>query len=151
MIQNVYKQLNQIPNLLQLSYLTILCEGWVNGSIVLHANTYKYMTPNPNGLSQARTLCTNRFTYTCIVFVFQFLLQFRHYKSLFKVFWLNPNQFSKNLDELIIFIAQVSHCYPEILSDYAQQLIDVLNTHNTVLDPAMRMVKHYNETFIKLY
>lgn len=69
----------------------------------------------------------------------EFLQQQRHYKSLVEVFKLHPSQFSKNLDELVMFMAQVAHCYPDVLESYAQELITLLQTYSTVLDPEMRM------------
>lgn len=69
----------------------------------------------------------------------EFLQQQRHYKSLVEVFKLRPGQFNKNLDELVMFMAQVAHCYPDVLTTYAQELITLLQTYSTVLDPGMRM------------
>ncbi|XP_054271250.1 protein SDA1 homolog [Macrosteles quadrilineatus] len=89
----------------------------------------------PNNLPQLQNLIKR----DPVSYKDEFMLQLRHYKSLLQVFWLNPNQVNKSLDELVMFIAQVAHCYPDVLSDYAQELINLLNTHNTVLDPAMRM------------
>lgn len=40
---------------------------------------------------------------------------------------------------LCINLLQVAHCYPEDLSTFPQQLIDLLQTHNTVLENSMRM------------
>lgn len=69
----------------------------------------------------------------------EFLQQQRHYKSLVEVFKLHPGQFSKNLDELVMFMAQVAHCYPDVLESFAQELITLLQTYSTVLAPEMRM------------
>lgn len=38
-----------------------------------------------------------------------------------------------------MFMAQVAHCYKGELSTFAQEIIDVLQNHNTVLDPNIRM------------
>uniref|UniRef100_A0A1B6LCF6 Protein SDA1 n=1 Tax=Graphocephala atropunctata TaxID=36148 RepID=A0A1B6LCF6_9HEMI len=89
----------------------------------------------PNNLSQLQNLIKR----DAVSYKEEFMLQFQHYKALLKVFWLSPDQMNKNLDELVMFIAQVAHCYPDVLCDYAQELIDLLNSHNTVLDPSMRM------------
>lgn len=69
----------------------------------------------------------------------EFLQQQRHYKSLVEVFKLHPGQFNKNLDELVTFMAQVAQCYPDVLTTYAQELITLLQSYSTVLDPNMRM------------
>lgn len=59
------------------------------------------------------------------------------------VFQLRPDQPNKQLDDLVMFMAQVAHCYPDHLVNFAQELITLLQTHNTVLDPGMRMVFFY--------
>ena len=41
------------------------------------------------------------------LFLFQFIQQYRHYQSNMQIFNLKPSQFSKTLDELLIFLAQV--------------------------------------------
>ncbi|XP_046394861.1 protein SDA1 homolog [Ischnura elegans] len=69
----------------------------------------------------------------------EFLQQYRHFQSTLEVFRLKPDQFNKNLDELVMFLAQVSHCYPVLLETYPQQLMDILESHHTVLDSNMRM------------
>ncbi|XP_011500579.1 PREDICTED: protein SDA1 homolog [Ceratosolen solmsi marchali] len=69
----------------------------------------------------------------------EFLQQYHHYKSTLEVFDLTPDKFNKSLDELIIFLAQVAHCYPNDLMTFPQELIDILKRKNTVLDNEMRM------------
>ncbi|XP_066999106.2 protein SDA1 homolog [Anabrus simplex] len=69
----------------------------------------------------------------------EFEQQHRHYQSLVQVFRLQPGQFSKSLDELVMFLAQVAHCYSDVLENYPQELMDLLQTHLTVLDSDMRM------------
>jgi len=69
----------------------------------------------------------------------EFLQQQRHYKSLLAVFTLRPTDFNKSLDELVMFMAQVAHCYSGELSTFAQELTDLLQTHGPVLDKDMRM------------
>ncbi|KAK7498701.1 hypothetical protein BaRGS_00010078 [Batillaria attramentaria] len=73
----------------------------------------------------------------------EFLKQWRHYQSSLQLYKLTPGQYTKTVDELTTFLAQVAHCYPEELKDYPQQLRDVLQASATVLDPTMRM------TFVK--
>ncbi len=46
-----------------------------------------------------------------------------------------PGEFNKNLEELVMFLAQVSKCYPAEMSDYPQKLMDILKRHSTVIDP----------------
>ena len=69
----------------------------------------------------------------------EFLQQFRHFESTLQVFELNPNEINKSLDDQVMFLAQVSKCYPEELKDFPQKLISILNRHSTVLHAEMRM------------
>ncbi|KAJ8884267.1 hypothetical protein PR048_016124 [Dryococelus australis] len=69
----------------------------------------------------------------------EFLQQHCYYQSLVKLFCLHPDKYDKNLDELVMFMAQVSHCYPDVLDKYPQELMNLLQNHYTVLDSAMRM------------
>ncbi|XP_071452488.1 protein SDA1 homolog [Hetaerina americana] len=69
----------------------------------------------------------------------EFVQQHRHFQSTLEVFRLKPDQYNKNLDDLVMFLAQVSHCYPVLLESYPQQLMDILQSHHTVLDSNMRM------------
>lgn len=56
------------------------------------------------------------------------------------LFKLQPEKYMKDLDDLIMFVAQVSFCYPEEAAEYPQQIIEILNTHHMILNPEMRMV-----------
>ncbi|KRT83267.1 hypothetical protein AMK59_4446, partial [Oryctes borbonicus] len=69
----------------------------------------------------------------------EFLQQYQHFQNTVEVFQLSPEQPNKTLDELIIFLAQVSRCYPKELATYPQQLIDILEKHSTVLHNDTRM------------
>ncbi|KAG8225027.1 hypothetical protein J437_LFUL000004 [Ladona fulva] len=69
----------------------------------------------------------------------EFMQQYRHFQSTLEIFRLKPDKFNKNLDELVMFLAQVSHCYSDVLSSFPQQLMDILQSHHTVLDSDMRM------------
>ncbi|XP_053886741.1 protein SDA1 homolog [Malaclemys terrapin pileata] len=69
----------------------------------------------------------------------EFLQQYRHYQSNVEIFKLQPDKPSKELAELVIFLAQVGHCYPEHLVDFPQQLKELLSYNHTVLDADLRM------------
>ncbi|XP_076232071.1 SDA1 domain containing protein Mys45A [Calliopsis andreniformis] len=69
----------------------------------------------------------------------EFLQQHQHYKSILDVFRLSPNKFNKSLDEIIIFLSQVADCYPIVLESFPQEIIDILQTYNTILDNEMRL------------
>ncbi|KAI4487663.1 hypothetical protein M0802_011976 [Mischocyttarus mexicanus] len=42
----------------------------------------------------------------------EFLQQYLHYKTTLDIFNLSPNEFNKKLDELVIFMTQVSNLIP---------------------------------------
>ena len=69
----------------------------------------------------------------------EFQQQFRHFESTLKVFELNPSEYSKALDEQVMFLAQVAKCYPEDLEQYPAKLIGILNKHSTVMHADMRL------------
>ncbi|KAI2651547.1 hypothetical protein H4Q32_019671 [Labeo rohita] len=69
----------------------------------------------------------------------EFLQQYRHYQSNVEIFKHQPDKSNKDLSELVMFLAQVGHCYLEELSDFPQQLTDLLLNHHTVLEPDLRM------------
>lgn len=69
----------------------------------------------------------------------EFQQQYQHFQNTLEVFQLSPDQPNKTLDDLVMFMAQVAQCYPQELSTFPQQLIDLLERHNTVLDNSMRM------------
>ncbi|KAG7197771.1 hypothetical protein KM043_001589 [Ampulex compressa] len=69
----------------------------------------------------------------------EFHQQYQHYKSTIEVFRLAPNKVCKRLDELVMFLAQVAHCYTDVLQSFPQEIVDLLQTYNVVLDSEMRM------------
>ena len=52
---------------------------------------------------------------------------------------MKPLKENKILADSVLFLANVSHCFPEELKDYPKQLIDLLRKYSTVLNPEMRM------------
>ncbi|KAM4810267.1 protein SDA1 homolog [Rhinophrynus dorsalis] len=69
----------------------------------------------------------------------EFLQQYKHYLAIIEVFKLQPDRPNKELSTLVMFMAQIAHCYPEHLEDFPQQLKSLLCTHYTVIDPDQRM------------
>uniref|UniRef100_A0A8C3V1B5 Protein SDA1 n=1 Tax=Catharus ustulatus TaxID=91951 RepID=A0A8C3V1B5_CATUS len=69
----------------------------------------------------------------------EFLQQYHHYQSHVEIFTFQPDKPSKELTELLMFLAQVAHCYPEHMASFPQQLKELLSHHHTVLDPELRM------------
>ncbi|NXF85764.1 SDA1 protein, partial [Eubucco bourcierii] len=65
--------------------------------------------------------------------------QYHHYQSHVEIFTFQPDKPSKDLAELVMFLAQVAHCYPEHMASFPQQLKDFLSYHHTVLDADLRM------------
>ncbi|XP_074760038.1 protein SDA1 homolog isoform X6 [Athene noctua] len=69
----------------------------------------------------------------------EFLQQYHHYQSHVEIFTFQPDKPSKELAELVMFLAQVAHCYPEHMASFPQQLKELLSYHHTVLDADLRM------------
>ncbi|KAL2780455.1 protein SDA1-like protein isoform 2 [Daubentonia madagascariensis] len=89
----------------------------------------------PNNLPQLQNLIKR----DPAAYIEEFLQQYNHYKSNVEIFKLQPNKPSKELAELVMFMAQIGHCYPEHLSNFPQELKDLLSYNHTVLDPDLRM------------
>ncbi|XP_064481458.1 protein SDA1 homolog [Ornithodoros turicata] len=69
----------------------------------------------------------------------EFNLQHLHYQSQLQAFRLHPTEHKKELEELVMFLAQVSHCYQDSMKQFPQELVDLLRNYSTQLDPGMRM------------
>uniref|UniRef100_A0A8C3L0K5 Protein SDA1 n=1 Tax=Chrysolophus pictus TaxID=9089 RepID=A0A8C3L0K5_CHRPC len=69
----------------------------------------------------------------------EFLQQYHHYQSHVEIFTFQPDKPNKELAELVMFLAQVAHCYPEQMANFPQQLKELLSYHHTVLDADLRM------------
>uniref|UniRef100_A0A3Q3VUB5 Protein SDA1 n=1 Tax=Mola mola TaxID=94237 RepID=A0A3Q3VUB5_MOLML len=72
-------------------------------------------------------------------YVDEFLQQYRHYQSNVQIFRLQPDKPNKELADLIMFLAQVGHCYLQHLSTFPQELSELLLSHHTILEPDLRM------------
>ncbi|KAL0275426.1 UNVERIFIED_CONTAM: hypothetical protein PYX00_003275 [Menopon gallinae] len=69
----------------------------------------------------------------------EFLQQYDHFKSLLQLFHLQPDTYKKDLDDLVMFVAQVAQCYPEETATFPQMIMDILQSHHMVLHPDLRM------------
>lgn len=69
----------------------------------------------------------------------EFLQQYRHYQSNVQIFKLQPDKPNKELADLVMFLAQVGHCYLQHMSTFPQELSELLLAHHTVLEPDLRM------------
>ncbi|XP_076614154.1 protein SDA1 homolog [Chaetodon auriga] len=72
-------------------------------------------------------------------YVDEFLQQYRHYQSNVQIFKLQPDKPNKELAELVMFLAQVGHCYLQHLSTFPQDLSELLLSYHTILEPDLRM------------
>uniref|UniRef100_A0A3P8TRQ5 Protein SDA1 n=1 Tax=Amphiprion percula TaxID=161767 RepID=A0A3P8TRQ5_AMPPE len=72
-------------------------------------------------------------------YVDEFLQQYRHYQSNVQIFKLQPDKSNKELAELVMFLAQVGHCYLQQLSTFPQELTELLLSYHTVIEPDLRM------------
>uniref|UniRef100_G3PVH5 Protein SDA1 n=1 Tax=Gasterosteus aculeatus aculeatus TaxID=481459 RepID=G3PVH5_GASAC len=72
-------------------------------------------------------------------YVDEFQQQFRHYQSNLQIFKLQPDKPNKELADLVMFLAQVGHCYPQPLSTFPQELTGLLMSHHTMIEPDLRM------------
>ncbi|KAL8568513.1 hypothetical protein ACOMHN_065714 [Nucella lapillus] len=78
-----------------------------------------------------------------LIGVRQFARCWCRFQELLPLFKVDPGSFSKELDDLTLFLAQVSHCYAKECKEFPEMVREVLWFHSTVLDPSMRM------TFVK--
>ncbi|XP_070780639.1 protein SDA1 homolog isoform X2 [Enoplosus armatus] len=72
-------------------------------------------------------------------YVEEFQQQYRHYQSNVQIFKLQPDKPNKELADLVMFLAQVGHCYLQHLSTFPQELSELLMSHHTVLESDLRM------------
>uniref|UniRef100_A0A8B9RNF1 Protein SDA1 n=1 Tax=Astyanax mexicanus TaxID=7994 RepID=A0A8B9RNF1_ASTMX len=75
----------------------------------------------------------------------EFLQQYRHYQSNVQIFKHQPDKPNKDLAELVMFLAQVGHCYLEELSSFPKELTELLLNHHTVLESDLRMVRYLGD------
>ncbi|KAJ5091168.1 hypothetical protein NUU61_006038 [Penicillium alfredii] len=75
-------------------------------------------------------------------YIEDFRAQHYQYESHREIFMAAPTSATDtgiiSLRDLIDFISHVADCYPEILKDFPQQLIDMLMQHHLVLEPDLR-------------
>ncbi|CAG0879079.1 unnamed protein product [Cyprideis torosa] len=71
----------------------------------------------------------------------EFLQQFRHFESTLKVYELNPSAMlrQENLESLVMFLAQVAHCFSEELSEFPEQLMKALRLHQASMHADTRL------------
>ncbi|CAB4027968.1 SDA1 homolog, partial [Paramuricea clavata] len=52
---------------------------------------------------------------------------------------MNPSLSNEVFQDLVRFLSQVSHCYPNELEEFPQELKDMLQRHYTIMNPDLRM------------
>ncbi|XP_013861932.1 protein SDA1 homolog [Austrofundulus limnaeus] len=72
-------------------------------------------------------------------YVDEFLQQHRHYQSNVEIFKLQPDKPNKELADLVMFLAQVGHCYTQQLSTFPRELSELLMNYHTILESDLRM------------
>ncbi|KAG8196651.1 hypothetical protein JTE90_006561 [Oedothorax gibbosus] len=81
----------------------------------------------------------NRIKKDPVSYAEEFHQQHEHYKSLMELYKLNPHDYNENIEDLVMFLAQLSTSFREDLKDFPNELIGILKEYGTVLDTAMRM------------
>lgn len=95
----------------------------------------RYNNKLPNKLPQLQNLIKR----DPLSYKDEFTLQLHYYQSLLQAFRLHPTEQNKELEELVMFLAQVSQCYEEEMKLFPQDIVELLKSYNTQLDPEMRM------------
>ncbi|RNA45061.1 SDA1 -like protein [Brachionus plicatilis] len=70
----------------------------------------------------------------------EFSQTYLNYESTLQAYLMKPAKPNKQLADLSLFLAHVSHCFTDELKQYPQQLIDILKRYATVLNPEMRLL-----------
>jgi hypothetical protein len=89
-------------------------------------------------------------THFCFKYLFKFVQTHHNYESTLQVYLMKPSRQNKQLADLALFLAHVSHCFPDELKSFPQQLIDILKRYATVLNPEIRLV-HFLKPHSKLF
>lgn len=63
----------------------------------------------------------------------------RYFESTLLVFRLEPTEYNKTQEEIVMFLVQVTECYPEQLATFPHVLVDLLREHSTMIDAELRM------------
>ncbi|CAH1968389.1 unnamed protein product [Acanthoscelides obtectus] len=69
----------------------------------------------------------------------EFMQQYQHLQNTIKVFYFSPQAPNKTLEDLMMFMAQIAHCYPKELKTFPEQVGSILQKYSTILDSNTRM------------
>jgi len=64
--------------------------------------------------------------------------QYRHYQSIREIMRLKPSQQPDKFGEMVMFLAQVSQCFPKVLAAFSDDVMGLLTEYAEVLDPELR-------------
>ena len=78
----------------------------------------------------------------------EFMLQYRHYRTSLAIFALKPHAEAKEFGDLVMFIAQVAHCYPQDTAKFPAEIMELLETQSTLLNSNLR--RHLVQALILL-
>lgn len=70
----------------------------------------------------------------------EFVLQLRHFEAILEVTQSDPAASNKDFEDLVMFLAHVSHCYTRLMSSFPSQLTTLLQSYGPLLNPDVRMV-----------
>lgn len=68
----------------------------------------------------------------------EFMTQWRHFASAVAIFNLKPDTESPEFAEQIMFLSQVSTCYPTVCGEYPQMIVDMLSNHYQTMSAELR-------------
>ena len=69
----------------------------------------------------------------------EFMMQYRHYESALDIMQLQPtSESSTHFAELVSFLSHVAKCYPEEMSTFPRQIMDLLLQHYGALESGIR-------------
>ncbi|CAG0918191.1 unnamed protein product [Notodromas monacha] len=68
-----------------------------------------------------------------------FLQQLQHFQSTLSLFLLDPGRNNHELESVIMFLANVAHCYKKETEGFPCRLMDVLKDHQSAIHAEMRL------------
>lgn len=70
----------------------------------------------------------------------EFMLQLRHFEAVLDVTRADPAASNKEFEDLVMFMAHVSHCYTDQMTDFPNHLLSLLRSYGPLLNPDVRLV-----------
>ena len=72
----------------------------------------------------------------------EFLMQLRHFEAIVEVTQTDPGACNRDFEDVVAFLAHVSHCYSQEMASFPAQLVSLLQKYATVLHPDVRLVSY---------